>query len=359
MCYWFFLEVTLSIFPWRIIMRILFIGFGTVGQGLAELLLRKEEFLSRTHGLEFQVVGIADMLKGSLYSSEGLDLQAALGKVHAGESLLDLVENRFDGQALDLIKEAEADVMLEATYTDIQTAEPAMSHIREALERRMHVVTTNKGPVALYYQELKRLAQEKGVQFLFEGTVMSGTPLLNLIRESLAGCEIREIKGILNGTTNYILTRMEEGLSYEEALKKAQELGYAEAVPDADVLGWDALAKVTILAKFVFEAKGKPFDYPCEGITGITPGAIAEAKTRGKRFKLVGKVWREGRYVKASVAPEEIDLSHPLASVMGATNAVTITTDSLGDVTVVGPGAGKEPTGYSMLVDLITIGGKK
>jgi homoserine dehydrogenase len=227
------------------------------------------------------------------------------------------------------------------------------------MEQGMHVVTTNKGPVALSYQELDRLAAEKDVRFLFEGTVMSGTPLINFIRENLAGCDIREIKGILNGTTNYILTRMEEGLSYEEALKKAQELGYAEAVPDADVLGWDALAKVTILAKYVFGAEAKPLDYPCEGITGITAALIAEAKTRDRRFKLIGKVWRDGNIVKASVAPEELDLAHPLASVLGATNAVTITTDALGDVTVVGPGAGKEATGYSMLVDLIAIGGRR
>ncbi len=152
---------------------------------------------------------------------------------------------------------------------------------------------------------------------------------------------------------------MEEGLSYEEALKKAQDLGYAEAVPDADVLGWDALAKVTILAKVVFGAEGKPFDYPCEGITEISPTSIIDAKSRDKRFKLIGKVWREGRHIKVSVAPEEVDLFHPLASVMGATNAVTITTDALEDVTVVGPGAGKEATGFSMLVDLIAVGGKK
>lgn len=340
-------------------MRLIFIGFGTVGQGLAELMIRKKELLSKNYGLNCKVVGVADKLKGSVYSPEGLDLPRVLSKAGAGESLSVLSEYRYDGDALDMIKEAEADVMLEATYTDIKSGEPATSHIRTALERKMHVVTTNKGPVALYYQELKRLAQEKGVNFLFEGTVMSGTPLLNLIRESLAGCVIREIKGILNGTTNYILTRMEEGLSYQEALEKAQELGYAEAVPDADVLGWDALAKVTILAKVLFEAEGKPFDYPCEGITGITPASIVEAKSRKKRFKLIGKVWLEGSYVKASVAPEEIDFSHPLASIMGATNAVTITTDALGDVTVVGPGAGKEATGFSMLVDLITIGGKK
>ena len=223
----------------------------------------------------------------------------------------------------------------------------------------MHVSTTNKGPLALHYKELADLADGKGIRFLFEGTVMSGTPVINLIRETLAGSQISEIKGILNGTTNYILTRMEEGLSYEDALKKAQELGYAEAVPDADVLGWDALAKVTILAKTVYGARGNPFDFPCEGITGITASAITDAKARGKRFKLIGKVWREGSDVKASVAPEEVDMTHPLAAVMGATNALTFTTDTLGDVTIVGPGAGKIETGFSLLVDLLKIGGIK
>ena len=340
-------------------MRLLFIGFGTVGQGLAELLVRKKEVLSNTYGFNIQVVGIADKIKGSVTNPEGINLPDVLEKVSGGGDLSDLPASKFEGDALDMIQQVEADVMFEATYTDIETGEPATSHIRKAMERGMHVVTTNKGPVALHYKELKELAEEKGVRFLFEGTVMSGTPLINFIRENLAGCDIQEIKGILNGTTNYILTRMEEGISYEPALKKAQELGYAEAVPDADVLGWDALAKVTILAKYVFEADGKPFDYPCEGITGITATSITEAKYRNKRFKLIGKVWREGSIVKASVAPEEIDLTHPLASIMGATNAVTITTDTLGDVTVAGPGAGKEATGYSMLVDLIAIGGQK
>ncbi len=340
-------------------MRLLFIGFGTVGQGLAELLIRKQGLLSKTYGLDTQVVGISDKIKGSVYKHDGIDLSEALNKTGGGGSLSDLPGEKFDGDALDMIQQAKADVMLEATYTDIETGEPATSHIRKAMECGMHVVTTNKGPVALHYKELKELADAKKVRFLFEGTVMSGTPLINFIRENLAGCDIKEIKGILNGTTNYILTRMEEGLSYEEALKKAQELGYAEAVPDADVLGWDALAKATILAKYVFGAEVKPFDYPCEGITGITVASIAEAKARDKRFKLIGKVWRDGNIVKAMVAPEEIDLTHPLASIMGATNAVTFTTDALGDVTVVGPGAGREATGYSMLVDLIAIGGRK
>lgn len=339
-------------------MKLLFVGFGTVGQGLAELILEKEAQLLKNFGLKYSVVGISDELKGSLLNKDGLDLRKALENTKAGKKISDDSADLFDGDALELIRQTNADVMLEATYTDIKTGEPAVSHVREAFEQGQHVVTTNKGPVALFYKDLAELARQKEKKFLFEGTVMSGTPVLNFIRETLAGSEVREIKGILNGTTNYILTRMEEGLSYEEALNKAQELGYAEAVPDADVLGWDALAKVTILAKVVFGAEGQPFDYPCEGITGITASAIADARNRGKRFKLIGKVWREGDYVKASVGPEEIDLAHPLAGVMGATNALTVSTDTLGDVTVVGPGAGKKETGFSMLIDLIAIGKK-
>jgi len=340
-------------------MRALFIGFGTVNQGLAELLLAGKGDLKNRYGLNVDVVGISDTLKGSLLCPDGLDLENALKAAETGGSISENSKWRFEGDALSMIEQADAEVMVEATYTDIKTGEPATSHIRKALERGMHVVTTNKGPIALHHAGLSALAAKKGKKLLFEGTVMSGTPLINLIRHSLAGSSIQEIKGILNGTTNYILTRMEEGLPYEKALKKAQELGYAEAVPDADVLGWDALAKVTILASVFFGAKAKPFDYPCEGITGITPAAISSAKDQGRRFKLVGKVWRERTQVKAAVAPEEVELAHPLASVMGATNAVTITTDTLGDVTIVGPGAGRKETGFSLLVDLIEIGGKK
>lgn len=338
-------------------MRVLFIGFGTVGQGLAEILLDKGDYLEKSRGLKIIPVGIADIEKGNIYHSKGIDLKRAV-EIVKKEGSLEGMKGVFKGDALSLIKKAEADVVLEATYTNIETAEPATSHIRTALERGLHVVTSNKGPVALYYGELYRLARREKVRFLFEGTVMSGTPLINLIRETLDGSVIYEIKGILNGTTNYILTRMEEGLSYEDALKKAQELGYAEAVPDADVKGWDALAKVTILAKVVFDAKGKPFDFPCEGIMDISAADIARAGEKGKRYKLIGRVWREGRDVKASVRPEELDMSHPLASVSGATNAATISTRTLGDVTIIGPGAGRRETGYSLFVDLMKIGGK-
>ena len=336
-------------------MKLAFAGFGVVGRGLSDLLLEKREELASKHGLEWEVVAVSDMLKGSIMDPSGLDLAAMVKLIDEGGSLeeMDAPIKGFD--VLEMIEKSDADVLVEVTYTDIKTGEPATTHIRKALEKGMHVVTTNKGPIALNYGNLSDLAEKKDAMMLFEGTVMSGTPVLNLIRENLTGNKITEIKGILNGTTNYILTRMEEGLSYEESLKKAQELGYAEAVPDADVLGWDALAKVTILSNVVFGADVKPFDCPCEGITKITPEDISRAKGSGKRFKLIGKVWREGGRVKASVAPEEMDLSHPLAGVMGAMNAVTISTDAMGDVTIVGAGAGRRETGYSLFIDILDI----
>ncbi|MGQ9583362.1 MAG: homoserine dehydrogenase [Thermoplasmatota archaeon] len=338
-------------------LRLAFAGFGVVGRGLAELLLEKGAELAARHGLECTVVAVSDKLKGSIMDPEGLDIADL---VQAGErgKLEELRAPRKGFDVLQMISEAGADTLVEVTYTDIRTGEPATTHIRRALERGMHVVTTNKGPVALHYSELASLASRKGVNFLFEGTVMSGTPVLNLIRDGLAGTRVTEMRGVLNGTTNYILTRMEEGLSYNEALRKAQELGYAEAVPDADVLGWDALAKVTILANVVLGAGLKPSDIPCEGITRITPGDIRRAGAEGERYKLVGRVWREGETVRASVGPQRVPLSHPLAGVGGATNALTIVNDALGEVTIIGPGAGKRETGYSLLNDIIHIGGR-
>ena len=336
-------------------MKLAFAGFGVVGRGLSDLLDQKKEELARSFGLEWEVVAVSDMLKGSVMDPEGLDLKALVKLADEGKGLeeLDAPVKGFD--VLEMIDRADADVLIEVTYTDIKTGEPATSHIKKALEKGMHVTTTNKGPIALNYKELSSIAKENGAVLLYEGTVMSGTPVLNLIRDTLSGNHISEIKGIFNGTTNYILTRMEEGLSYEDALKKAQELGYAEAVPDADVLGWDALAKVTILSNVVFGANNRPFDLPCEGITKITSEDIASAKENGKRYKLIGKVWRDGAQVRGSVAPEQIDLGHPLAGVMGAVNAATISTDALEDVTIVGAGAGRMETGYSLLIDIIEI----
>jgi homoserine dehydrogenase len=336
--------------------KLALLGFGTVGQGLCEILLSKNEQLRAEYGFEWEVVAVSDMLKGSVYSPGGLDVTKLLSLAEAGKSLEEYdgdVEKGWD--ALKTARESNADIVCEMTYTDVKTGQPATDHCRAAFEAGKHVVTSNKGPAALFYRELVDLASKHNVKFLIEGTVMSGTPVINLATYTLAGNDISAVKGILNGTTNFILTNMEAGRSYEDVLDEAQKLGYAEADPTADVEGFDALAKVTILANVLMGENLKPDDIPCKGITQISLDDIEKAKSQGKRWKLIGEVKKEGGKVSASVSPQMVDLSHPLAGVMGAVNAVTFTTDLMGDVTVNGPGAGKIETGYSILIDILDI----
>ncbi len=337
--------------------KLALIGFGTVGQGLCEILQTKGDYLKEAYDLECDVVAVSDIQKGSVYSSDGLKIEQLLDLVKAGKSVEeyggDQTEKGWD--ACKTIVESNADIVCEMTYTDIQTGQPATDHCHAALENGKHVVTSNKGPAALFYKDLRELADQVGVQFLIEGTVMSGTPVINLARNELAGNDIAAIRGILNGTTNFILTNMEAGRAYDDVLKEAQELGYAEADPTADVEGYDALAKVTILANVVMGADLKPNDIPCKGISKTTLDDIAEAQTQGKRWKLIGEIKREKGKLSASVSPQMIDLSHPLAGVMGAVNAVTFTTDLMGDITMTGAGAGRIETGFSILTDILEI----
>ena len=336
--------------------KIALIGFGTVGQGLCEILLTKKEYLEKQYNFEWQIVAVSDMLKGSIYAPNGLDVPALLDLVKNGKSLDEYAGNAERGwDALTTIRQSNADIVCEMTYTDIKSGQPASDHCRAALGNGKHVVTSNKGPAALFYKELADLARKNKVRFLIEGTVMSGTPVLNLARNELAGNTITAVRGILNGTTNFILTNMEAGQSYEEVLKEAQELGYAEADPTADVEGFDALAKVTILANVVMGADLKPDDIPCKGISSITLDDIEQAGKEDRRWKLIGEIKKDGNKVSASVAPMKIDLSHPLAGVNGAVNAVTFSTDLMGDVTITGAGAGRIETGYSILTDILEI----
>ena len=334
--------------------KLAFIGFGVVGQGLAEILHEKKDELRKKYGFEYTVVAVSDFKKGSAILEEGLDI-ARLIELAKDDKIGEYPGAKTGLDALDTIKESGADIVVEVSYTDIETAEPAYSHFKVALESGKHLVTTNKGPTALYFTELATIAKKKGVQFRFEGTVLAGTPSLNLGDLCLAGNNITEIRGIMNGTTNFILTNMETGKSYADALKEAQELGYAEAKPDADVEGWDAVAKVVILSKSVMGTDIAIKDVDRTGITGISLEDVETAKKEGKRWKLIGTVARDGSGVRASVKPEKLDLTDPLAAVGGATNALTFETDLLGDVTIVGPGAGRKETGFSLLIDLLTI----
>ncbi|MFL7837687.1 MAG: homoserine dehydrogenase [Candidatus Promineifilaceae bacterium] len=336
-------------------MRLALIGFGNVGQGFAEILVERGSELAQRYGLQLQIVAVSDLFKGSVYNPQGLDPADLLTAVRADGNLDKVQAPQRGWNALETIRSSNADVIIELSYTDLETGQPALDHIRTALQSGKHVITSNKGPVALHYQELKTLADQKGLQIGIEGTVMSGTPALRLGNDLLAGAGIQRIQGILNGTTNYILTRMEAGASYTEALADAQALGYAEADPTGDVEGFDAAGKAVILANLLLDAGLKMVDVQRTGISKLTPQDIIEAAAAGERWKLIALVEQTNEGVRASVQPLRLPLSHPLASVSGATNAITYSTDLLGDVTLFGPGAGRAETGYAIVGDLLAI----
>lgn len=332
------------------------IGCGNVGQGFLSLLLEKKKELD-SQGLRINVVAVCDKLRGSAYDPEGLNLAKVLELASKSEiSSYPGVITELD--PISAITKTNANVVLEATWTDLKTGEPAYTYMKEALSAKRHVVTTNKGPVLLYLKDLRRIAEANGVEFRFEGVVLSGTPVFNLVRECLPGSEIVSFRGILNGTTNYILTKMEEGMDFEAALREAQRLGYAEADPTMDVEGWDAGAKALILANVLMNAGLKLNDIYCEGITSLKVNDIRSALSKGKRYKLIAKGYREGDLVKVSVAPEEVPLSDPLANILGTLNAITFSTDTIGEVTIVGKGAGGREAGYALFSDLISISRK-
>ena len=335
--------------------RIAIIGFGTVGQGFAELLHRKREYLKDRYGLEFEVVAISDPAKGSIYEETGINLKELLSLVEKDGKISGYEKGIKGWDSIKTITESNADVIAEASPTNLKDGEPGITHIRTALKERKHVITTNKGPIALFYKGLKKLAEENGRFLLFEGTVLSGTPTINLGVLDLAGARVEEIRGIANGTTNFILSRMAEGKEYEEALKEAQRLGYAETKPDADVEGWDALAKVMILSSVFMDTDFRVSDIRREGITKITASDIKKAKDEKKRYRLIIRVWRENGRVKAKVSPEKVGGEDILYHISGVNNAMQFNTDVLGAVTVIGPGAGKIETGFSLLCDLIRI----
>lgn len=334
-------------------MKIALIGFGTVGQGFIDILQEKSDILRTIYGFEPTIVAVATRSRGSLMHPNGLDKTALLTAIEQGHlsNYPDTDGLQRDLPVLDLIDQCGADVMLEASWTNLDTAQPATDHCLRAFQNGQHVVLVNKGPVALHYDLLQAAAQQTNRQLRYEGTVMAGTPSLTLARESLAGCTITSARGILNGTTNYMLTQMEQGVSYEAVLADAQAKGYAEADPTADVGGWDAAAKALILARGLFGANLTLEDLDVTGITNITLDDIEAARQAGERYKLIAEVTAEG----GSVRPVRLPLADPLAGVSGSSNAITYETDLLGGVTLSGPGAGKHETGFALLADLLAI----
>ena len=334
-------------------MKIALIGFGNVGQGLAQILRGRAGSLAAEQDFRPVLVAVATRSRGTLVNPNGLDPAALLDATAAGGLDYYPVAPGLDRgwDAARIARELDADVLVEASPSDLQTGGPALDLCHAALANGKHVVLANKGPVAVAYGELMSEARAAGKRLLFEATVMAGTPSLRLALEALAGAGITRARGIINGTTNYILTQMEEGMSFADALAQAQAIGYAEADPTADVDGWDAAGKARILSAALF---GKPRTFGemrVEGISKLTLDDVAAARAAGERWKLIADITPD----ELTVAPARVPLTHPLAGVMGGTNAITYTTELLGDVTLVGAGAGGIQTGFGLLSDLLAL----
>jgi homoserine dehydrogenase len=332
------------------------VGLGTVGQWLLRALNSQKEALERHYGFAPVVVGVANARYGFIHRAEGLDLPTVLGLATAGRPLTEHPGVGHWPTALDGLRETEADVLVEVTQSPATNGEPGYAHMREALGRGLSVATSNKWPVALHGVELVALARARGVELRAESTVMSGTPVLSTLTLGLAGATPLGVRGSLNATANVILSEMATGSSYEAALAAAQEAGLAERDPAADVEGHDTVAKTMILAALVFGVQLQPEQVARRGITDIED-EVREAAATGRRVRLVATLEPSGSGgLAARVEPLALPAHDPLANVEGVLNAVVCRADPIGEVTIIGPGAGPALAGQGVLSDLIAIG---
>jgi len=335
------------------ILRLAIIGFGNIGQEFARLLLAKREWLLKSKGLDVEVLAIATRNRGSLLSRRGLDLQKVLGELKAKGHLRDYGPEVTALPPLSIIDECDADMMVELTTLDIEHGQPAKDHISNALQAGMDVVTANKGPIAHSYEELRSMARSRNVRLRFEGTVMDGTPVFNLVERTLPGCEVICLRGILNSTSNFVLTEMHRGRTMDEAVKEAQRRGFAEADPSLDIDGWDAAAKITALANVLMGAGMTPQSVVRQGIRDIGAEELLTEARNGKKIRLVATAKREGDGVELTVRRESVTSDDPFWAVDGTSSALTIRTDLMGDITVLETDPTVTQTAYAVFSDML------
>jgi homoserine dehydrogenase len=347
---------------------LILVGFGHLGRRFARLLQERDNVLARAHGLTWRVIGIATRSHGIAVNPAGLDLTQALTLVEGGDSLAKLRSNTATGprhtlgSALELIESAthaadadRAQVVVETTVLDITKGQPAIDHVRKALRAGAHVITANKGPAAFAYRELDDFATALGRSFLFEGVVMDGVPIFNLVRETLPAVGVLGFRGIVNSTTNHILTGMEQGRPFGEALAEMQAAGIAEADASLDVDGWDAAAKTAALLNVLMRAETTPRDVERTGIGALTPEMLQEARRDGQRLRLIATGGRRDGKPFGRVAPERLPEEHLLARLTGMQNALVLQTDLLGEICVTQLDSGLTQTAYALLSDLVTV----
>ena len=336
-------------------LKLAFIGFGSVARAFARMLAEHKPELEFRYGLRWQTTAIATANHGCMTSDAGIDLIQAAACVERGGDLAELTESTAASDTLAVIESCNAHILFETTPLSAVDGEPATTHIRSALTRGIHVVTANKGPIAFAYSELKSLAAASGARFRFEGTVMDGAPVFNLAEQCLPGIRVLGFSGVLNSTTNLILTGMESGRSFEESLKEARRRGIAEANCDYDIDGWDAAVKAVALANVLMHADSRPFDVDRDGIRNVRVEDIERAARSGMVIRLVARGKRSIDGVKLAVAPEWVPRNSALGSVCGTSNALMLETDLMGEIAILENEPGTGQTAYALLSDMIQI----
>ena len=329
-------------------MRIILCGFGVVGQSLVKLFESRSEDLYAKYGLKPRIVGVFDS-KGSAIDSAGLEFNKIVEVKKKFGTVKNYSKTKNSMSGIEMLKNVEADVLIETTASNYKDAEPGMTHITTAMKKGMHVISVNKGPLALAFPSLMELAIYNQVMFKFSGTVGGGTPILDYAKNSLSGERITSFAGILNGTTNYILSNMSTGLSFEDALNDAKNKGYVEADESLDLDGLDAAAKLVILANWIMGMKVTMPDIKCTGIRNVTTKDIKKAEKNNSAVKLIASCNKE-----LAVGPKEITVEDPLC-VNGTLNAIAFTSEHSGTQTIIGKGAGGMETASSILRDLLDI----
>lgn len=332
--------------------NIILVGFGKVGRSFLRNAHEKKDFIRKRYGLDLRFLSIFE-IGGTLFSARSLDESLFLDI-----SASDFPSSPFWRSGLeleDVLEKFQPGVLVECTPSNIKTGEPGLSHLLQALERGWNVSVANKGPLVFAFNELKHLAQKNRVALKFSGATAAALPTLDVGLYSLAGAEILRIEGILNGTTNYILTRMEEGIGYGDALREAQERGIAEADSRLDVEGWDTASKILLISNAVLEKGFVLSDVRVEGITDLPSGLALQVRKEGKSLKLLGKAFQEEGEFRIEVALSVINSSHPLFGVRGTNKGVTFFTDTMADITVTGGKSDPKGAAASLLKDIINI----
>jgi homoserine dehydrogenase len=342
-------------------LSLVLVGFGHVGQRFVRLLAEVAERLD----FEWRVVAISTRHHGSVVDAEGVDVEQALSLVASDQPLgrLDAEPRERSGldvirQTASLLADAAAEgrlVLVESTVLDIDRGEPALSHVRAALEAQMHVVTVNKGPAAFGYDELESLAETMDRLFFFEGAVMDGVPVFNLVRETMPAVRVNGFRGVINTTANFVLSALEQGASFDEAVGEMQARGIAEADPSLDIDGWDAAAKTAALVNVLMGGSLTPHQVTRTGIAEVGAADVHAALASGRRIRLVARAGAQDGTLVARVEPELLKADDPLAGLADTENALYLSTDLLGEVGIVQRSSDLTQTAYALLSDLSRI----